>query len=837
MALVLLTVVACSTKKDTLVNRNWNAMTAKFNTLYNGELALEQGQQTLIDSYVDNYWELLPVERMEIREEIVIDTSKLNPNFRRAERKATKAIQKYGMDIGGRQRNPQIDQAYVLLGKARYYDQRFVPALEAFNYILRKYTDSEIFHEAGVWREKTNIRMENEEVAITNLKRMIRLDLDHKTMADAYAMLAQAYINIEQKDSAIVPLKIASNISKDFEKKARYNFIIGQLYNEKGMLDSANMAFDKIIDYNRRGPRVYLINAYVAKVKNRFEQEQLDYVLREELEKMERNRENRPFLGPLYRLNALYYMQYDSLEQAAVYYNKSLRNAQDDQELLYRNYLALGTMHFDNSKFKSAGAYYDSTLTYLNPNTKMFRTLSRKRENLDDVIKYEDVVSRNDSILSVVALNEEQRIAYYQTHIDSLRVIEQELKEQQEITASKQRIQGGALGQISQTNPASEFYFYNSNSVGYGKQQFKSMWGDRDLKDNWRFNGRLSRSGSSDIVVIDSVEQKPIYSVAYYIDQLPVEATEIDSIKTETNFANYQLGLLYKEKFQEFQLAADKLEMVLKNDPEERLVLPSNYNLYKLYQQLDPTRAAEYKTVIIQDYPDSRYALLLSNPSLVLNQDESSPDAIYNRLYKDYENQKYQSVMEQCDMYISRFNAEDIMMKFQMLKASCTARLYGIQAYEKALKELALNYPNTIEGKKAQELIDGPLTQMIDDSFELDAEVSENWKLIYPINKKDTTGLGKLQTTIAHSLEELKYDKITVSEDVYDPNTLFVSVHGFESKLRAEGYAELLNINKDYLVDNENFVISSSNYKKVQIYKNLEGYLSQIAIINPSLNN
>jgi hypothetical protein len=38
-----------------------------------------------------------------------------------AETKATKAIQKHSMNIDGR--NFQIDEAYLLLGKARYYDQ------------------------------------------------------------------------------------------------------------------------------------------------------------------------------------------------------------------------------------------------------------------------------------------------------------------------------------------------------------------------------------------------------------------------------------------------------------------------------------------------------------------------------------------------------------------------------------------------------------------------------------------------------------------------------------------------------------------------------------------
>lgn len=835
--LLLLAVAACSTKKDSFVNRNWNAMNAKFNTLYNGHLALEQGQQTLIDSYVDNYWELLPVERMEIREEIIIDTSKLNPNFRRAELKATKAIQKYGMDIGGKERNPQIDQAYLLLGKARYYDQRFVPALEAFNYILRKYTDSDLIHQAGLWREKTNIRMENQEVAITNLKRIVRRDLNDKDMADAYAMLAQAYISLEQKDSALIPLKIASNISRDFEKKGRYNFIIGQIYNEKGIIDSANMAFDKILGYKRRTPRVYFVNAYVAKVKNKFKEGLQDYSLREELEKMERNRENRPFLGPLYRLNALYYMQYDSIEQAAVYYNKSLRNANDDQGLLYRNYLALATMNFDNSNYKKAGAYYDSTLTYLNSNTKQHRVLSRKRDNLDDVILYEDVVSRNDSILGVLSLNQEGRVAYYQKHIDSLVEIERQLKEAQERASSNRGRQNGFVGATAGEYQAVDFYFYNTTSVSYGIQQFKARWGDRALEDNWRFNGHSSTSEAVAEVQTDSTLSNPLHQLSYYLDRLPVGEAAVDSLKSETNFANYQLGLLYKEKFQEYELAANKLETVLSNKPEERLILPSNYNLYKIYQQIDADKAEVYKTAIIQGFPDSRYAMLLKNPSLILNQDQSSPEAVYGQLYKDFENQKYQKVIEQCDHYISRFNAEDIAVKFEMLKASATARLYGVVAYKNSLQKIALNHPNSIEGEQAKALLEGNLATIEEEVFEFDPEHSTNWKLIYPFPLSDSTGIDKLLTTIKKSLEDLEYDQISYSQDRYDPETVFLSVHGFSSMLRAEGYAELLNINKDYLVDNENFVISSSNYKKIQIHKNLEGYLSQIAKINPSLNN
>ena len=92
-----------------------------------------------------------------------------------AEEKASKAIQKHSMDIKDEERNPETDEAFLLLGKSRYFDQRYMPALEAFNYILNKYNESDKLNEATIWREKVNIRLENEELALKNLKRLIKI--------------------------------------------------------------------------------------------------------------------------------------------------------------------------------------------------------------------------------------------------------------------------------------------------------------------------------------------------------------------------------------------------------------------------------------------------------------------------------------------------------------------------------------------------------------------------------------------------------------------------------------------------------------------------------------
>ena len=220
--------IACSVKKDTFLSRNSHAVSTEFNVLYNGELALQAGINDLKTNYNDDFWETLPIERMQITSETLLPGQKRNANFERSETKAINAIQKHSMNIGGTEKNPQIDEAHLMLGKARYYDQRFIPALEAFNYILYKYPNSDKIYEAKVWREKTNIRLDNDELAIFNLKRLLKdIKFKDQIVADANAILAQAYLNIEVKDTAIAHIKIAQEFTKDKEEKARYNFILG----------------------------------------------------------------------------------------------------------------------------------------------------------------------------------------------------------------------------------------------------------------------------------------------------------------------------------------------------------------------------------------------------------------------------------------------------------------------------------------------------------------------------------------------------------------------------------------------------------------------------------
>jgi len=289
------------------------------------------------------------------------------------------------------------------------------------------------------------------------------------------------------------------------------------------------------------------------------------------------------------------------------------------------------------------------------------------------------------------------------------------------------------------------------------------------------------------------------------LSKIPKEKKELDSLKKERDFAYFQLGLIYKEKFKEYPLASNRLEKLLGFGPEEQLILPAKYNLYQIYGQMEDTgKQNSYKQDITSNYPDSRYASIINNPDKTLEQDASSPEAIYNGLFRPY------------------------LPKFELLKAMALGRYKGYKSYNEALKYVALTYPRSDEGKKAQQLLNKAIPNMKFKSFE-DEATATNWKIVYAFNNSDIAGANKIKEQLGQAFETIGYTNYATSLDVYNDEKSFVVVHYLNSKSQAEGLVELLAINKEIKekITKENTIISSGNYKIIQLHKNLEDYIQQ----------
>ncbi|MDR6845005.1 tetratricopeptide repeat protein [Flavobacterium granuli] len=859
VVLIVSFLIACSTKKDTFLARNSHALSTKLNILYNGQIALDKGVKSINDNTVENFWKRLPVEKMQVSDDVTADGKPKNADFEVAEAKATKAIQKHSMNIGGHEKNYQIDEAYLLLGKSRYYDQRFIPALDAFNYILYKYPNSSNIYDAKIWREKTNVRLGNDALAIKNTSKLIKdNDLKKQEFANANAILASAFLNIEEKDSAIVKLKLANDYTKIHEEKERYSFLLGQLYEESGQKDSAIYFYQTVIDMNRKAERKFVIQAYAKKAKlNNYQGEDYDLFVKKSKKIME-DRENRPYLDVIYHSIGIFYDNNNEKENALDYYNASLDTKSTDPYLNASNYRNIGNLYFKHTDYFFAAKSYDKSLELMDPKTREYLQISKIRKNLDEAIVNEAIAKRNDSIIYVTSLKEPEQVVYYENYIQKLKSSD-ELKK---LLAEKQKkmdenialnagtnIPNDAIqnqnGQVANapslapptnSNPvatSNTFYFYNPNTVAFGKLEFRKTWGNRVQNGYWRVssagNQNQNTSGTNDVVEttdkpIVSTEVDEKYTTDYYLKQLPKSQTAIDSITKERNAVYYQLGVIYKEKFKEYNLASARLEQLLLFQPEEKLILPTKYNLYKIYEITNPAKAESIKNEIVSQYPNSRYSQIITNSSPNTSIGKDTPEGEYENLYRLFQQEYFTSVLQQVDGLINHFTGEAIIPKFELLKAYTIGKLYGLEAYKKAIEYVADNYANSKEGKDAIEILKTQIPLLEKMSFS--TVDSKNWKVVFRIDKNDEKTASAIESKIALFFANENVEKLKYTCDSYTENESFISIQGIHSESYAQFVAALFAENDKYKISQPGIVISNDNYKIVQIKKNFEEFLS-----------
>ena len=812
---------SCSRKKDKFLNREFHSLTTEYNYLFNGNNLLNQGKDEVDQSVFDNYWEILPVEKTILKE----DKKSLKPDkkessfFSQSEEKAVLVIQKHAMNIGGKEKNPKMDEAYFLLGESRYYDQRFIPALEAFNYILFKYPTSELVNKAKIWREKINIKLNYNQLAIDNLNKVKNKGrLSKVDLADLNSVLSQAYLNSKKLDTAKYYLKIASNKTTDLKKKSRYFFILGQLYKKLNKPDSSTVFFDRIINLHRKVPREYYVYSFIEKSKN-YDNKNSAIT---ELVELEKDIENKDYLSIIFHQTANLHLELKRDSVAINYYNKSIKSPGKDYLINVKNYNILADYYFDSNEYLKSAAYYDSTLLNIKNNKKLFRKISKRRSSLDDVIYYELSIKTSDSVLSLVKMSEKERVVFFNNYIDKLK---EKLKNEKAAVDNKNENIFSTSKQKDLTTKGSLFYFYNPTAVAYGKNEFKKIWGDKKLTDNWRNGQNNGNSNTSKRNDKKNLKTEISFDLEGYLKSVPNSPTVIDSIYNQLDYSYFQLASIYSSKFLEYELSNKRLQKIIFYKNNEKLALPAKYLNYQNCIVLGLLSEAEsIKIEITQDYPTSKYAEILNNPDSYVGSDLDNITQIYADLFKDFKNQDYLKLIIDLDKLISTYETHPLVPKMQLLKASAVARIEGFENYKILLEFIVANYPNSIEGKEAKIVLNEVIPLIENTEFE-EFSKSENFKIIYSFPKEKNKEIELFKKELILAVNDLKNIELSSSIDVYDNSTTFVVLHGLKSFDGAKGLNIILEKNKN-VTNDSSFVISSENYQTLQIHKNLSVYLN-----------
>ncbi len=812
--------VNCSTQRNNMVNRNLHKLSTKYNVVFNGKEALKKELEAKHANFHDNFFEVLPVERFKAEYEIFLPgQQQSNANLERAEEKAVKAIQKHSMEIHGVQENNQIDEAYLLLGQSRYYQKRFLAAIDAFNYVLDNDFKSNIRPLFKLWREKSNIRMDNYSEAIRNLKFLAHnVDTPKDVKAKANAYIAQAFIKIDSFPQAIKYLDLASTLSKDKEHKARYDFITAQLLDRTSLKDSAVGYLKKIEEMKR--PRKYSLQAelyrYHLSLDKKDQHPEMLKALYTKLKRFEYLKFY-PYIN--YEIGEIFHSE-DSLKTAVTYYTKAARS--QDKVLKEKAYEQMVAIGFYKKDYLMAGAYLDSLLQVMPHETLKYLKTQHKRNNIEDIITLEKTIKRNDSIMKLVNSDSLGRLKIIQDYIDKLR-------EKEADSVSKSSVETD----YSQVKPKfTSFYFYNKSLASKGAEKFKKVWGDMTLADMWRLKNKMSidqdeetsdeseeETDTENTKTEENIPDK--YKVSFYYKKIPTEKKQIDSILGQTNYAHYQVGMIYYEKFKELEKAQENLEKMLANNPKKELIPAAKYNLYKVYKDLGKNLLAEHLSQeILDNYPDSIYADLIKNPDKISERSNKAFQTAYKKIYQLYKAQKYDELLAQSAPMLLKFSFHPELGKVDLLRATALAKSDGLLAYEQALKDIIIKYPKSPyeeEAKKRMTLVNKYKNLVYTNAK------SDSYKLVIPYDIFSPEA-DNFMDCIKNIIKENKSEFLTISKDPFTRKQSFIVVHNFLSGKSAAYLADLMK--KTVCSPNNYFVISSDNYKTLQLTKKLKAYLA-----------
>ena len=807
MAMLLLW--GCSTQKNKMFNRGYHSLNTKYNVLFNGKEAFKVGESILEQAHDDNFFELLEVEPIAINGE-QMDQTTIVPGFDRAEEKAVKAIQKHSMNIKNIQRNNKIDEAYLLLGKSRYFDRRFFPAMEAFNFLLENYADKNTYIEGRIWREKTNIRLRNDQLAIKNLRSLARsISPKSKFHSSANATLSQAFINTQQLDSACYYIRNAALSARNNNNKGRYYFLTAQLYENLKQPDSALWAFEQVVGLKRKTNRKYWINAQIKRLQILSIRDTIDPI--ESYNKLAKGYENYLFDHSINRAIGIHYFlqQQDSLGEH--YLQQSLKSENIDLPTKKANYRDLANFNFARGKYVLTGSYLDSLLKTLLDETTVKRRTQRERDNLDGVIKYEGIIETTDSLLYLTSLNKSAQMEYFQNHIK-----EKETQALKEVSTEEK----SAFPFFGKSSKVNAFYFYNPKLVIQGQQKFLSTWGDRPNTENWAIASaiRTVREESNNVEEQEKeiVETFFVEKPENYVNALPQTDQAIDSIKKLNQNAYLQVGMIYKESFKNNGLAQDRLRHLLRLDPPAEIAAPALYHLYKIYENTMPLTAEQYYNRIVSTYPDSPFSKILKNPETFNQSDLQTPETIYKNLLEIYINGDFDELTDKAESFRVLLSGTIVQPKYDLLMANFEGRIKGRTVWEKALKDVSLKYPDSPEAQSAQQMIH---QIHLTDTIEKESKVYLNYKWIFTFDVKDTTALKKIKTKLEQALKDTPYTRWFLSEDRFDQGQTYLVLHGIRSRRELNEWKKIFEEREDELLNTNNFVVLSSTYKKMLLDK------------------
>ena len=734
---VAVAIVSCSTQKNTAGSRFWHSFNARYNTYYNGQVAFTEGNLEKEKNNKDNYTELIPLYPVGNKASRDIGKS----NYQRTVEKMEKAIQRHSIKEKGKEKNPFLWRAWLLMGKAEFQMGQFEEAAATFSYMARLYQGEPLMSGlARAWLAKCYTELGWRYDAEDVIRNMSRDSMDFRAVKDWDYTYANYYIREADYQKAIPYLRKAIKHERRKVQRAREWFLLGQIENLIGNQQEAYNAFKRVV---RLSPPYELeFNARIAQTevmaKNNGKQ------IISKLKRMARDDNNAEYLDQVYyAIGNIYLAQGDTLEAINAYETgnkKATRSGIEKGVLL----LTLGNIYWEREKFADAQRCYGEAIGLLDKERKDYQELSQRSKILDELVPYTEGIHLQDSLLALSVMPEAERNKAIDRVIDALKKKEKEERDAKlEAEADAQQAQNAASNTLRQPSttqhptPTTQatggaWYFYNPTAVSQGKTAFQREWGKRENVDNWRRSNqtviRMPGAEETDSIAIDSiadmtnmtndsVKSEPIDSAAldphkreYYLAQIPFSDEQKAASHEIIKDGLFHGGIILKDKMERLAISERYLRRLTNDYPDYEHNDEAWYHLWLLYSRLGQlSKAAECLAHMQENHAESEWTLLLSDPLYAENArfGEQIEDSLYGATYDAFKADQHDVIRQNAALSATRFPQGANRDKFMFINGLSLLNEGDGDGCMEQLKEVVEKYPESEVSKLAGMIIKG----------------------------------------------------------------------------------------------------------------------------------
>lgn len=837
MALIPFLFTHCGTEKNTTVTRFYHNLTSYYNILFNAKESYYKGLTRYSEAFQYDYTRILPLfingnqkltADLEPQMERTIDKcSKLirlhsisaKPEALKGKRKMSKEEKEY---YNKSEFNKYVDDAYLLMGKAYFWMMEYGTASKLLQHTSSEFKDEHIRREAQIWLSRCYVELGDFREAGEVLAGLEKTQsLPEGLTGDFFVAYVDYHIRQEQYKEAIPYLEEAIEYTDEKEDEVRYAFILAQIYEETDKHKEAFSQYELVI--NKRPGYKMEFNARLRRATLSMLTDRGSDKVKRELRQMLRDDKNEDYLDKIYYALGEIALEEDNLSQALDFYKQSIAHNTDRENQKGLAYLSVADIYFQNKKYSNAQAYYDSAVTTIESDYPGYSELYTKTQHLTKLVNNLNTIEKEDSLQKVAKMDTTERNKLISRLIQRREEGQAEIDRQQE-QANNQADQSAQ--NPDQRSTGGEWYFYSSTAIQRGEKEFKGRWGNRELEDNWRISSK-SQADFADFQSEDQPTQaqnpeQQEYSSPnkqFYIENLPLTDSAMEASHKKIQEAYFNLGKIYMNDLDNPAKAIEAFQTLNERYSETSFKLPAYYNIYKLYREKDNAAQAErYKRRILNEFPESNHAKVLSNPDYFkeLETQRKEVQKLYSKTLELYRNNQYGEVLGNCQLAKEQFEDTTYLSRFEYLEALTIGQTRDIVSFRDRLQSLVDNYPRTEVSRQADNIL----------SYLQETEIQQ-------INKKFVQNRAETEKQEEHSPDTGKTDTLTSGEkeqnlykfDKEEPYYFVIIANPEEIDIDRLRF-DLINFNLDYFLQKDYSTESRefNEFYNLVAVKNFEDY-------------